>query len=254
MMSNEELEPRLQEALRAYNSPPPPPLERMWQAIEQTHFGATVHTLSARARTWLPMSLAAAAALVLGIAIGHFGPMPGSEPEQVADVPEDPPSLTSPVSAATLDGEFRTVDAAYNMTANRYLGQAAALLAVLPGVARIDEQDVAQQVDAHFAGQAGDLLSTTRMLLASPEMEDPRFHDLLSDLELVLAQVAGLSPTRTSEELRLITAAVRQHDVMSRLRRAAVSTADGNAVDFDAAVDSFEPNGRGKRAALKDSM
>jgi hypothetical protein len=245
-------DPRLSEVLEAYNRPPPAPLEQMWRVVERTCFGATVHALPVRSR-WMPMGLAAAAALVLGVVIGHFGPMPGGESAVVADAGLAPPSLVSPVADTTHDGAFQAVDAAYNMTANRFLGETAALLAVLPGMARIEEEGVAQQVDAHFASQAGELLSTTRMLLASPAMEDPQFHDLLSDLELVLAQVAGLSSNRSIEELRLITAAVRQRDVISRLRRATLRTADADVAGFDVVTTPRGQNGR-SRTALEKSM
>ena len=56
------------------------------------------------------------------------------------------------------------------------------------------------------------------MLLDSPAARDPKLARLLQDLELVLAEVAQLHPTRGGEELRAIDRAVRQRGVLSRLR------------------------------------
>jgi len=214
-----ELEPQVREALRAYNAPPAPPLDDMWRSIEQAHFGATVHTLPVTRRRWMPTGLAVAAALVLGVAIGQFGPLLTGDSRNV-------PTLLSPVANTQHESAFQPIDASYSMTANRYLGETAALLAVLPGVANIQQEGLAQQTDAHYAAQAAELLSTTRMLLDSPASEDKELNALLSDLELVLAQVATLSPTRSAEELKLITAAVQQRDMLPRLQQAVLRTAD----------------------------
>jgi hypothetical protein len=234
---HEELDPRLHAALSAHNAPPAPPLDEMWKQIERAHFGATVHTLPARRRL-APLWLATAAALVLGVAIGHFGPsfrpdVQAPPQTQVAKV-EKPPvevkthSLVSPVTGRT--GFSMPVETPYELTANRYLGQTAALLTVLPGAAGVGKQGVAPQVNAHFAEQATALLSTTRLLLNSPAGEDPALQALLPDLELVLAQVASLSSVRTSEELKLITEAVKQHDVLPRLQQAVLRTAKAGVV------------------------
>ena len=79
----------------------------------------------------------------------------------------------------------------------------------------------AGRADEQFIGRAGELLSRTRLLLDSPAASDPQMHDLLEDLELVLAQVVRLQNDSTSHtELDLIRRALQQRDVIPRLRTA----------------------------------
>ena len=104
------------------------------------------------------------------------------------------------------------LDVPYEVATSRYLGQTAALLTSLPSENGVGE------TDAQFSAQARDLLQTTRLLLDSPASDDPELHALLSDLELVLAQVAGLRSARDREELDLITGALEQRDVLPRLK------------------------------------
>lgn len=267
---DQPLEPKLKAALDAYNAPPVPPLEDMWKQIERAQFGATVHTLPVR-RSLTPLWLATAAALVLGVAIGHFGLWSGdgaalrtqtqhsSQTDEtkdggktmVAKVDTPAPntrehSLVSPVSSH--GGMAMPAETPYELTANRYLGRTAALLAVLPGAAAIDKRGVGAQVNAHFAEQATELLSTTRLLLDSPAVEDPALQKLLPDLELVLAQVASLSSVRTPEELKLITDAVKQHDVLPRLQQAVLRTAKaGMLADEDSGL-------RSRKDSIADSL
>jgi hypothetical protein len=93
-----------------------------------------------------------------------------------------------------------------------------ALLTSLPTAAR-DGQPVAR-----FVTQAGDLLSTTRLLLDSPAAaSDPRLKNLLEDLELVLAQLSRLPSEHSKTELNLIAEALEQRDVVPRVRAAVVS-------------------------------
>jgi hypothetical protein len=49
---------------------------------------------------------------------------------------------------------------------------------------------------------------------------DPRTRLLLEDLELVLAEIAQLSPRSRAEDLELIREGIEQGDVMPRLRTA----------------------------------
>ena len=39
-MTEDEMDERTREALRGYRVPPAPPLDEMWDAIEERHFGA----------------------------------------------------------------------------------------------------------------------------------------------------------------------------------------------------------------------
>lgn len=209
MHEQDELDEGLRAALRAYRLPPEPPLDEMWRAIEAGQFGVKT---SERRTFWhrAPGWMAAAATLVLGVGIGRYAVPSQSEAPvaiQAADVrrPDAPPGRGMVLHDAQLD-------IPYEVATSRYLGQTAALLIALPGEARTG------QVGAQFAAQARDLLQTTRLLLDSQAGDDPDLRALLSDLELVLAQVAGLRSARDREELDLITGALEQRDVLPRLQ------------------------------------
>jgi hypothetical protein len=77
--------------------------------------------------------------------------------------------------------------------------------------------------DGKMVERAGELLSTTRLLLDSPAAEDPELKVLLDDLELVLAQVVRLSSRRHDQEMELITDALEERDVLPRLQNAVTS-------------------------------
>lgn len=208
MSEHDELDETLGAALRAYRSPPEPPLEKMWRAIEARRFGA--RTLSRR-RPWgtAPVWLAAAAALVMGVAIGRYAvPARSESPAPVGSVAMEPNGSSTDASLLA-DAQL---DVPYEVATTRYLGQTAALLTALPAEAE------AGGFDAQFSMQARDLLQTTRLLLDSPAGDDPDLRSLLSDLELVLAQVAGLRSADDREELDLITGALEQRDVLPRLQ------------------------------------
>jgi ubiquinone biosynthesis protein UbiJ len=70
---------------------------------------------------------------------------------------------------------------------------------------------------------ARQLLATNRLLLDSPAANDGRTRLLLQDLELVLAEIAQLSPQPRSRDLDLITEGLERGGVMSRLRTAVPS-------------------------------
>jgi hypothetical protein len=78
------------------------------------------------------------------------------------------------------------------------------------------------QVDPQISSWAGDLLGTTRLLLDSPGVSDPRMHKLLGDLEMVLSQITqlGVEQGQKKDELQLIDQSLRSHDVMTRIRGA----------------------------------
>jgi hypothetical protein len=209
-------ENRFDEVIRdlpqSFNTPPEPPLDEMWGVIEDAHFNAPASI--ARPRGMIPRApwLAAAAALVIGIGIGRYLP-PGKK--AAAN-----PSLTSPTSSQGLPpgADTSAVADAYRDQTSRYLGQAAALLISLPA------KDASGKADATFAGEAADLLVTTRLLMDSPAAQDPKLRSLLEDLELVLVQIARLRGERNKGDLDLIHQAVEQGDVLSRLNSAVVTT------------------------------
>jgi len=215
-MKEDELNERTREALRGYRVPPAPPLDAMWERIEERHFGAPVVALADHGRSrpqrrrafgspsWSVLVAGIAAALILGIAVGRMS-------HGIAPVIAD--------NGREGQYDYWTANAApYREATTEYLGQTVALLTALPAATRDG------QPDARFVTQASDLLTTTRLLLDSPAAEsDPRLKSLLEDLELMLAQLSRLPSEHGGPELNLITQALEQRDVVPRVRAAAAS-------------------------------
>ena len=156
--------------------------------------------------------LAAAAALVIGIGIGHYVPL-GKKTQQSGNGASGVASTQRLAAGA----DTSAIGDAYRDQTSNYLGQAAALLISLPS------QNASGKADAAFAGKAADLLVTTRLLMDSPAAQDPKLRALLEDLELVLVQIARLRGERNKGDLDLIHQAVEQGDVLSRLNSAVVT-------------------------------
>jgi hypothetical protein len=103
---------------------------------------------------------------------------------------------------------------AYRLATTEHLSQSEAFLTLFKAAVR-------GQGDERLASAtARQLLATNRLLLDSPAASDTRTRLLLQDLELVLAEIAQLSPQPRSRDLELITEGLEQGGVMSRLRTA----------------------------------
>src|SRR5262245_30050865 len=76
------------------------------------------------------------------------------------------------------------------------------------------------EMDAQLADWSRDLLSTTRLLEASPVANDPTMRRLLEDLDLVIAQIARYVARGTvnTEELDLIEESINKRGVVTKLR------------------------------------
>jgi hypothetical protein len=199
----------LRDLPREFNNPPEPPLDEMWGVIEDAHFNSPTAIKRPGGITSRAPWIAAAAALLIGVGIGHYIPF--------GKVAEQDSALQSAIaSAETLPpgADTSAVGDAYRDQTSRYLGQAAALLISLPA------KDSSSKADATFAAKAADLLVTTRLLMDSPAAQDPKLRSLLEDLELLLVQVARLRGERNKGDLDLIHQAVEQGDVLSRLNTA----------------------------------
>jgi hypothetical protein len=194
-----ELDRWIEEARTTYHPPPAPPMTEMWDDIEARAFG---RRRASGPRRWVQAGAGIAAALVLGFALGR-GSVRG------------PAAVPSPVVAA----EGAVAQQPYDRTATTLLGQTVVLLSALPA----DARDVSR--DRKFATQASDLLVTTRLLLDSQAAADPRLHDLLEDLELILAQIARIQHGQDPAELRFITEALQERDLVPRIRALAAELA-----------------------------
>jgi hypothetical protein len=191
---------------RNFNKPPEPPLDEMWGVIEDAHFNAPASIARPSGMTARAPWLAAAAALVIGIGIGHYLPLGKNSPSAAVS-----PSVIASTQALPPGSDTSAIGDAYRDQTSRFLGQAAALLISLPA------KDASGNADASFSGKAADLLVTTRLLIDSPAAQDPKVRSLLEDLELVLVQIARLRGERNKGDLDLIHQAVEQADVLSRL-------------------------------------
>jgi hypothetical protein len=249
----------LKQAAQSYNAPPETPRDAMWARIEAERHArrARPAALRDRGRIWWMMGIGIAAALLLGLGIGRYwgAHAPGersstvattdgsrapavAQPEAGVSTPPGshgdtvghgaaPARATMPSTlarSAPRDGEpyvatpgARKGDAtnrAYEVATIEHLGRAEALLTAFRAESRSGE------VDRQVTAWAGDLLSTTRLLLDSPAAKDPRLAKLLGDLEFVLAQITQLQGQKGArpDELELIDQAVRQHEMLMRLR------------------------------------
>ena len=205
-MTEERLDELLDDARRTWPLPPEPDYQAMWGRIERESFGARRH--EARTPSWRTFSLGLAAALMMGIGFGRFT-MNRATPA---------PTVTAQSVSADTGTSASNV---YDKVASELLGRTVVLLASLPGEAR-------NSSGQRFSNQATELLTSTRLLLDSPAASDPRFKDLLEDLELVLAQIAMLQSGRSRQELDLITDALEERDVVPRIQSAVARLARGD--------------------------
>ena len=214
MKQDERMDELMGRALREVDPPPPTPREEIWARIQAersaqasqpgagSNEAGDVIALRPRARrtTWIPWSAAIAATLAVGIGLGRIT-------RETTPVPAAPPTADN--SAGPVDA----VPAAYQVAATQHLRRTETLLASLavdsrPGGAR------------EMSSWARELLTDTRLLLTSPAAEDAATRRLLEDLELVLAQIAGIPEARAEQEVELIHNGINQSDVLLRLRAA----------------------------------
>ena len=215
-MLDDRFEDQLRESAKEYNVPPETPREEMWAAIQakRAEGGQTDGRTDGRKtiplfprtlppyRRLLLWPAAIAALLAIGIGLGRMS-APRTEP------------ATAPVAATAT--EPRMTGVAYQVVATEHLGQAETFLTLFrTSVRRGGNEQLA-------SATARQLLATNRLLLDSPAATDNRTRLLLQDLELVLVQIAQLSPRPSSPDLDLITEDLEDSGVMSRLRTAVPS-------------------------------
>jgi hypothetical protein len=201
-MNERQFDELMREAAPQFRSPPEPPVEMMWARIEREHFGSPARSGGGNGLQRMIPAMGIAAALLLGIGIGWYSARTFAAGDQHL-----------PTASVAAELEFHVEPDPYQLVTTRYLGQMTALLVALP--ARREARG-----DSLLTAQAGELLSTTRLLLDSPAAADPELRNLMNDLELVLAQIIGLSARRGAESLEMITDALEQRDVLPRLHTA----------------------------------
>lgn len=237
-MSDDKFDEFLQRAARSYHEPPATPREDMWTRIEAERRVRRLVAPTQRGRWWVTAS-ALAATLLLGIALGTWMESGKGAPSALPapTVAVAPSATAAPgastrtpvrpaapvVAAARPPASNAAGSLTFDAAAADHLGRAEALLTTF------NTESANGNIDPQIGTWAGDLLTTTRLLLDSPRARDPRTRTLLSDLEVVLAQIAQLTsqPDSQRDELEIIEQAVRSQNMMTRLRDA---TPPGNVV------------------------
>jgi hypothetical protein len=194
----EQDDDKLDELLRSmaqhYHLPPEPPREAMWEGIQaQRRWYRRPWAGRRRPLVW---AVAAAAVLLVGVGIGRIS------------VRNEGPPVAG-------QWEPRSVSAAaYRLTTIDHLSQAEAFLTLFRASAR-------KGGDERLASEtARELLANNRLLLDSPAANDRRMRLLLQDLELVLAEIAQLSPESHDKDLKLIEDGIERGSVLPRIRNA----------------------------------
>ena len=211
MSDDDRLDERLREAAQAYNAPPDTPREAMWARIQAARAAdpsaeaspstAGPRVLEFRPR-WTVWAAAAAAVLAVGIGLGRLSV--GVGPETAGWVGPSANTTT------------------YRLAAEEHLSQSEAFLTLF-------RTSVQERNDQRLASaSARQLLATNRLLLDSPAAVEPATRLLLEDLELVLAEIAQLSPQSRAEDLQLIRDGIERGNVMPRLRTAVPAGAASN--------------------------
>lgn len=209
MHDDDRIDDLLGEAARGYHEPPAVPREEMWaaiqagrRAVEQTGSDVGVTRASPVRKfrpRWIPWAIAASALLAIGIGLGRLTVHTDSS------TPSGPVAVTGP----------RPVNpTAYRLATLEHLGQSEVFLTLFrASVTRGGDERLA-------SATARQLLASNRLLLDSPAAADRKTRLLLEDLELVLAEIAQLSPQPRERDLELIREGIDRGHVMSRLRTA----------------------------------
>jgi hypothetical protein len=216
-MLDDRFDDLLRDSASEYNNPPETPREEMWAAIRAERAEKTEKTeKTEKGPDWIlpfrplrhlrPFRLAAGIAALLALGIG-LGRLTLKKPEPVP----------APVSVATETP--RTRGTAYQIATTEHLSQSEAFLTLFRASLRSGGNERLASATAR------QLLATNRLLLDSPAAGDAKTRLLLQDLELVLAEIAQLSPQPRPRDLDLITDGLEQGGVLSRLRTAVPSGA-----------------------------
>jgi hypothetical protein len=127
-----------------------------------------------------------------------------------ADAPADTPRSTGSERGARQESS----NLAYRLVVLQHLAGSEAMITAFRTTAHRGE------IDAQIATWSRELLSTTRMLEASPANDDPMMKRLLEDLELVITQIVQYATrgTNSTDELDLIEQSINKRGVMTKLR------------------------------------
>ena len=203
----------LRDLARDYNQPPMiVPREAMWAAIVAGQRRGRPRILQF-SRRFAPLAAAAVIVLAVGIGIGRVSMSPSTgtsiAAKTTANTAATPTAVPEAYAIATTQQllEVQALLTAFDANNRQATGSAAG--------AKADAK-----ADAHLASWARDLLSNTRLLLDSPAGADPRRRQLLEDLELVLVQIAALSPDAAASDRAAIAHTLDDAQVLPRIKAA----------------------------------
>lgn len=222
MSDNDDWSGPMKDLIRSYNDPVEVPRDEMWAAIQgrlQTEGQEVepsggdpdvVSISSARSYGWLRPSLAAAALLILGVAVGRWSADPDLADPGRADV------TTAANGQAEAPG-----GASFQLAAATYLAQTESLVTMF----RADSR--AGTVDPAVKEWARGLLAQTRTLMEARQAEEPGVQALLEDLELVLVQISQLpaeGDPRLDAEVEWIGEDIEAQAILPRVQAAQPQT------------------------------
>jgi len=199
------------DAVRDLNTPPAVPRDKMWQAIDdvrrvkrQERRQVLAMPTVARPRgglsgTWRLVA-GLAAVLVIGVAVGRMTVTP--EAPQIAEVIEEGSTVDNTAVRDRIN-RLATVD---------LFGRADFLLT------DFKIQSCAQQATSPSPAWAAGMLLQTRLLMDTSVARDPELNNLLEELELVLAQIVGLSRNNCAKDMAWIQKGLKENSTLERLR------------------------------------
>ena len=208
-ITDEKWTEAMRDLARDYNQPPMiVPREAMWAAIEAGQRRGQPRAIIFL-RRFAPLAAAAVLMLAVGIAIGrvtvYTGPSTGKPTSTQTQILTQTPTTPG-------------MPDAYAVATTQQLVRVQALLTAFD--ANSHDSASSAKADAHLAAWARDLLSNTRLLLDSPAGADPHRKALLQDLELVLIQIAALSPDAATTDRAAIAQTLKDAQVLPRIQAA----------------------------------
>ena len=204
MMDDQEIS----EMARTHNPPPEVPRDRMWAKIDAARAerrGVLQPDFTPRRPVFRVLRLAAAVAavLVVGIFIGRFTQQPA-----VKTVIDPVPVAVQPDTG----GNPRVKRDVYALAARDLFSRADYLLTDFK-VRSCGKDNLSEVPD-----WAGGMLVQTRLLMDTPAADDIEMKNLLEELELVLAQILGLSKENCARDMAWIRKGLNERATIDRLR------------------------------------
>jgi hypothetical protein len=235
MSENGDWSGPMKELIRSYNDPVEVPRDEMWAEIharlgeepgaeaepgddvsrDDAADATVVPISSARRHSWLRPTLAAAAILVIGVAVGRWS--------AIADPGLDGAGEVGSVAAGGEASGPSAGDtgAPFQLAAATYLAQTESLVTLF----RADSRTGA--VDPAVREWARALLTQTRVLMETKQAEEPGVQALLEDLELVLVQISQLpaeGDPRLDAEVEWIGEDIEAQAILPRVQAAQPQT------------------------------